>query len=471
MISITITLLSALFVCQSLGFQTDIADALTRVGPVDKDDPHACPWDADIYRCCSGYYYDGSQCIECPKDKYGYGCGRTCKCKRYEHCNPVNGCQCDGNKWGYYCGEPCSQPCDPFEECDKRNGKCSCPPGKWGESSCDGDCQCYNTATCDRSSGKCQCLKGWIGEGCTDCDESERQTNGTYFCTEKCQHCFNGDSCNITLPGDCHCTPGWTGNKCNVSIPVTCDPRFNTEICRDHTDCDDLHLCNQESCTCNKCILGYRGENCNLPCELGKFGHACERLCSDACGSEKCHHVTGKCISCPVGYHGENCDAQCPAGYYGYNCQKKCQCSDKCNHEVGCTNEDSTTPMQTTGITASLPESLTQGQTYRPDQETNGKNNSTGPREPGQDLVKQTEGDPHDSGNNSSLIIAICVLLVLLIIVFGVVYFVIRRMKKRTNNSEIVNNENAHVADERSDDMEMPGNRQSGAYKRWSSAV
>ncbi|XP_070546380.1 multiple epidermal growth factor-like domains protein 10 [Ptychodera flava] len=126
---------------------------------------------------------------------------------------------------------------------------------------------CYNHATCKTDTGECRCQTGWTGETCTDCDGSIVFPSGRKFCTDRCLHCFNGDLCDINVPGDCDCTPGWIGSKCNESIPVTCDARFHSDICRNQSDCDDHHDCNNKTCECDTCIKGYRGEQCNMPCE------------------------------------------------------------------------------------------------------------------------------------------------------------------------------------------------------------
>ncbi|XP_070546379.1 scavenger receptor class F member 1-like [Ptychodera flava] len=379
---ITSTFISVFVIVQSLCFQTDVAAALRRtVGPVDIDTverQHVCKWFVDktgntmVYRCCSGLFLNGSQCIECPEGSHSYGCGGLCQCEQYEQCDSVYGCQCVHNNWGNDCQVPCRQlSCEENKYCDRLTGECICPPGMYG-TSCQYDCACYNKATCQKHTGECRCQRGWIGETCTDCDEGLVFPSGRKFCTDKCLHCFNGDLCDINLPGDCDCAPGWTGNKCNVSIPETCDSRFNAGMCIDHSDCDEYHICNIEICECDRCIKGYRGEQCNLPCETGKYGYSCKLSCSDVCGYEKCHHITGNCTACAVGYHGENCDVKCPAGHFGYNCRDKCQCSESmtCNHEFGCTcHKDCTTLMSYNTSMSQTSEITTQGRPLQRDQD------------------------------------------------------------------------------------------------------
>ncbi|XP_070546384.1 delta-like protein A [Ptychodera flava] len=436
-----VTMLSALIVFQSFCFQT--YGALRReIGPVDRDVQYACPWyniseGGTVYRCCSGYFLENRKCIACPKGSYGYRCARECKCKSHERCDPIYGCKCKPSKWGYHCEKWCSPSCNDIEECDKINGKCRCPPGKWGER-CEHHCQCYTHATCDRQTGKCQCEPGWIGDKCTDCDESKVYNTGKKFCTDRCLHCFSSESCSVTDPASCDCTPGWTGSKCDISIPETCDSRFNSDICRNHNDCDDFHGCNVKTCKCYGCIKGYRGIYCNLPCGHGKYGYGCENTCSDDCKSEKCHHITGNCTACAVGYHGENCEEECPDGYYGHNCLKKCQCNDKmCNHKSGCPcGEDCTT----------MPN--------KQDPVSNGQHSST---EQIQDSESKINGDLDDMEDHLQLIIGVCVFLVLLILVNVIICVVCHRRGNITVNKRNVHYENADVAEARTDTLAMFG--------------
>ncbi|XP_070546378.1 scavenger receptor class F member 2-like [Ptychodera flava] len=433
---ISVTLLSALFIVQSFRFQMYASGAIRRnIGPVDRDAQHACPWyntikDEEVYRCCSGFYLEDRKCIACPRDSFGYRCARTCDCKSHEQCDPVYGCKCKPGKWGNKCEKSCSPSCNDMEECNQRNGKCRCPPGKWGKK-CEHHCQCYTRAQCDRQTGTCQCETGWMGDTCTDCNESEVDDTGKRFCTDKCLHCFNGESCSITDPASCDCTPGWKGNKCNISIPLTCDSRFNRDMCRNHNDCDGFQGCNLKSCKCDECARGYRGEKCKLPCKRGTYGYGCENSCSDVCESGQCHHITGSCTPCPSGYHGENCVDECPAGHYGYNCLTK--------------YTDSKSTTQQSKVTM-------QGRPEHPDLVTSNQSNTT---KQIQDSESRIDGDPDDIEDHSPLIIGVCVFLVLLIIIIVVISVVCCRRRKKTVNIRNVYYENVDVAVERIDTLAM----------------
>ncbi|XP_077994742.1 uncharacterized protein LOC144448390 isoform X2 [Glandiceps talaboti] len=327
-----------------------------------------------MYRCCNGYrFYEGA-CKVCPSLRYGYGCNYLCNCHN-GHCDKVDGtcdctgtrsyglycnipcqcqnfgecdprygsCRCQPNYWGRYCERSCIPSCQQYEVCYQYSGNCDCPVGKYGDK-CEWECPCYNGARCHRNSGQCNCAHPWIGEKCTDCDQTEYythidivggKTSNYYYCNDRCLHCYNGDTCNPTVPGSCQCTAGWTGDKCDQ----LCDEYHFGDNCQHQCQCDDLHLCNSVTGDCDRCKAGYRGKQCDIPCQLGTYGYGCKLSCNEVCGQQECHHVTGNCTPCPVGFHGDNCEKKCQSGFYGHNCQlicENCTNAQTCDNDKGC---------------------------------------------------------------------------------------------------------------------------------------
>lgn len=115
---------------------------------------------------------------------------------------------------------------------------------------------------------------------------------------------------------------------------------------------------------CSKCLKGYMGNKCELPCRYPGYGKLCQQSCN--CEEKNCNHITGcqngsptitpnsksateidrsllhedvatKKISCPDGFTGNNCEMPCRFPSYGYGCQPKCGCDQiNCNHINGC---------------------------------------------------------------------------------------------------------------------------------------
>ena len=120
------------------------------------------------------------------------------------------------------------------------------------------------------------------------------------------------------------------------------------------------------------CTAGYKGKNCELPCDRGRYGIGCAYRCKcEHANSDGCDHITGKCI-CNSGWRGSyeldlflikffisfilrrmvrhefftshflflgvKCDSICDRGRYGPNCQKRCDCEangSSCDQQFG----------------------------------------------------------------------------------------------------------------------------------------
>ncbi|XP_078314771.1 uncharacterized protein LOC144619753 [Crassostrea virginica] len=87
------------------------------------------------------------------------------------------------------------------------------------------------------------------------------------------------------------------------------------------------------------------------------------RKCSGLKGIECCtgyalNVETGSCERCPIGYFGDNCSKQCVPPTYGEDCQSLCSCTDGfyCHFAFGCSlhQENETDLQQTTKRSTSL---------------------------------------------------------------------------------------------------------------------
>ncbi|XP_077996750.1 uncharacterized protein LOC144450059 [Glandiceps talaboti] len=280
---------------------------------------------------CKEYEVCEEGICRCPVGKYGQDCSRDCPCSGVTNCDRITG-ECS-----------CTPSCQEYEVCNPSKGVCDCPDGSFGET-CDLTCECFNGAFCDRDTGECICRVPWTGDNCTICNVTLSLPYSTdvsgvfYHCSEKCLNCYNGETCNTSIPGDCQCTVGWTGNRCDQE----CDGYHHGDNCQHECQCNDFYLCNHVTGDCDRCKPGYRGEQCDIPCQLGKYGYGCISSCDENCGQGECHHVTGNCTTCRAGYHGNDCNLACGTGYFGTNCQTNCNnCtnSERCNHDTGCVCE------------------------------------------------------------------------------------------------------------------------------------
>ncbi|XP_048242792.1 multiple epidermal growth factor-like domains protein 10 isoform X2 [Haliotis rufescens] len=243
---------------------------------------------------------------------------------------------CEWGKYGHNCDRLCSDHCRlhpvrNLRHCQKYTGKCSegCVRGRLGDL-CDQLCSpnCIKT-TCNQPNGGCTigCMEGYIGyfcnittvsavQGVPVCEWGKYGHNCDRLCSDHCRlhpvrnlrHCQK-------YTGKCSegCVRGRHGDLCDQ----LCSPNCNKTTC------------NQPNGGCTiGCMEGYSGYFCNITtvsavqgvpvCEWGKYGHNCDRLCSDHCGLylgrnlRPCDKATGKCLQgCVRGQHGDHCDQLC----------------------------------------------------------------------------------------------------------------------------------------------------------------
>ncbi|XP_071078677.1 multiple epidermal growth factor-like domains protein 10 [Haliotis cracherodii] len=267
---------------------------------------------------------------------------------------------CEWGKYGHNCDRLCSDHCRlhpvrNLRHCQKDTGKCSegCVRGRHGDQ-CDQLCSpnCISTI-CNQGNGGCTlgCIEGYIGYFCNITTGTQTQTTvSTVQGVPVCAWGKYGHNCDRLCSDHCGLYQGRNLRPCHKDTGKCLQGCVRGR----HGDhCDQLCSPNCIKTTCNQanggctigCREGYIGYFCNITtvstvqgvpvCAWGKYGHNCDRLCSDHCGLHlgrnlrPCHKDTGKCSEgCVRGRHGDQCDQLCSP-----NC-----ISTKCNQpNGGCT--------------------------------------------------------------------------------------------------------------------------------------
>lgn len=121
----------------------------------------------------------------------------------------------------------------------------------------------------------------------------------------------------------------------NTWGPPEC--RYVCDMCYNGGVCDE----NSGSCVCPS---GFKGEDCSIACGGNRFGYDCEKMCNmthdepDQCrGLLFClNHPFG--CKCNTGWKGLDCETPCDTFTYGANCLQRCNCSanEHCSRYMGC---------------------------------------------------------------------------------------------------------------------------------------
>ncbi|XP_061194970.1 multiple epidermal growth factor-like domains protein 10 [Saccostrea echinata] len=95
--------------------------------------------------------------------------------------------------------------------------------------------------------------------------------------------------CEVEIYG-CNNT-GYYGPTCSLPCPDS-----------------NCRYCHIETGACQGCKPGYKGHQCELPCDGGRYGQDCGQRCGACLGYKQCHHINGSCLKgCDTGYGGELC--------------------------------------------------------------------------------------------------------------------------------------------------------------------
>ena len=212
-------------------------------------------------------------------------------------------------------------------------------------------CQCNgHSSECDKVTGHCyNCSHNTHGDHCELCDAgyygdaTRGDPHSCMICPCPLPEASNNfaDSCEVTDEGAvrCKCKPGYVEPRCDAcsagfygnptEIGDTCKPCE----CNENIDRDDPESCDPHTGECLKCLNDTFGKSCEI-CRSGFFGDAIEsKNCAacncDACGMEKCDHITGACV-CKANVVGDQCD-QCKKDHFGLNSCNGCQACNCAN--------------------------------------------------------------------------------------------------------------------------------------------
>uniref|UniRef100_A0A8W8NZG7 Scavenger receptor class F member 2 n=1 Tax=Magallana gigas TaxID=29159 RepID=A0A8W8NZG7_MAGGI len=102
---------------------------------------------------------------------------------------------------------------------------------------------------------------------------------------------------------------------------------------------ENCQQCHKQTGTCQVCKPGYKGQQCKLECETGKYGVNCSKSCGNCLKQRQCQNVDGFCSKgCSAGYKGSLCTEPCKQTFHGINCSQKCNtnCRNQdCHHVTG----------------------------------------------------------------------------------------------------------------------------------------
>ncbi|XP_077993405.1 uncharacterized protein LOC144447319 [Glandiceps talaboti] len=163
-------------------------------------------------------------------------------------------------------------------------------------------CNTTNSNECNKRDGSCSCNDGWYGDVCED--KCEQGMYGQH-CKKECPCMMNNTiSCDHD-DGTCNCKPGWMGATCNQ----TCPPNYHGKGCMKQCTCDDHNTksCDPLNGTCY-CQSGWVGANCKKACSSDWYGEGCQDRCLCMPNTTvTCDQFNGTCY-CQPGWTGMYCN-------------------------------------------------------------------------------------------------------------------------------------------------------------------
>ena len=279
---------------------------------------------------CQSLVYATGRC-ECEPGYAGAECELVCPggtanpCSGHGACDPFYGtCKCAPTYGGRACDVPCPRDaagavCAAHGQCQDGatgSGTCFCEYG-YATASCAVMCPgfalggsvCSGHGVCDPVQGTCACDSSWDGDDCGVCAPGR-------FGPQCEDECFNGR----TEGTICVCDPGYGLPNCSTACPQAPDGTY----CSGHGLCLDGHT-RTGQCACD---ADYYTANCSVFCRPELCFEATvyplpHPHCSKATGACECQDdrkgrwAGPQCNRCSVGFWGQECDLECKCSGHG----------------------------------------------------------------------------------------------------------------------------------------------------------
>lgn len=272
---------------------------------------------------------DNRTCTVCDEFHFGKGCAYTCDCLHGIN-NKIQGCDCYSGWTGANCDIDQDECQHEDGRCLETNTQCVNIPGSFqcicisGYFNNSGSCididECNSTSNncsqkCINTEGgyECDCETGFVFSNglCNDIDECK----GNSFCQQRCDN----------TPGSfrCSCDDGF---KLNLVDRRTCIPKQHCQDARKlncfgkNASCVDIN--GKPTCVCDKGFIFNLGQTACVDIkECEQTPKPCSHLCMELEGSFRCLCNDGSYL-----LEDKTSCQECISGYYGKNCNHTCSC-------------------------------------------------------------------------------------------------------------------------------------------------